>query len=99
MMVRLDHLLAISLGGVPEDLISLVRLALLQLHDLLAEARRVVLRRCSSVRLLLVVVLWLLEILHNDSATIELRLNLDVHWRETHDVIRNFLRSHFLNVA
>ena len=93
MVVRLDHLLAISLGGVPED----VLLALLQLllDNLLAEAGRVLRRRRSSIiLLLLLIILRLLEILHNDAAG--RLLHIHVHWRKTHDGISYFLRTTYL---
>ena len=84
----LDHLLSISLGRVPKNLVDLVLLELLQLmlDDLLAKARRVLCR--SSIRLL-IVILRLLKILHNDTATVELRLHIHVH----------FLRSYLLDVV
>ena len=94
MVVRLDHLLAISLGGVPED----VLLALLQLllDNLLAEAGRVLRRWRSSIilLLLLLIILRLLEILHNDAAW--RLLHIHVHWRKTHDGISYFLRTTYL---
>jgi len=92
-VVRLDHLLAISLGGVPED----VLLALLQLllDNLLAEAGRVLRRwRSSIILLLLLIILRLLEILHNDAAG--RLLHIHVHWRKTHDGISYFLRTTYL---
>jgi len=92
-VVGLDHLLAISLGGVPED----VLLALLQLllDNLLAEAGRVLRRwRSSIILLLLLIILRLLEILHNDAAG--RLLHIHVHWRKTHDGISYFLRTTYL---
>jgi hypothetical protein len=72
-VVGLDHLLSISLGRVPENLVDLVLLALLELmlNDLLAEARRVLGRSSISLLLLLLIlILRLLKILHHETASV-----------------------------
>jgi hypothetical protein len=91
-VVGLDHLLSISLGRVPENLVDLVLLALLQLmlNDLLAEARRVLGRSSIRLLLLLILILRLLKILHHETASIDLRLL---------QIRLNFLRSYLLDVV